>query len=38
MIEEDEMGGACSTHENYERLLIIGGKAREKETTREAKT
>jgi hypothetical protein len=30
--------GACSMNEGEERVCIIGGKAREKETTRKTKT
>jgi hypothetical protein len=33
------MGGACSTNgEEEERIKLIGGKARGKETTRKTKT
>jgi hypothetical protein len=38
-VEEDEMGGPCSTNGGEEELLqIIGGKARGKETTRKTQT
>jgi hypothetical protein len=38
-VEEDEMGGPCSTNGGEEeRLWIIGGKARGKETIRKTKT
>jgi hypothetical protein len=39
LIEEDEMGGPCSTNGGEEeRVQIIGGKARGRETTRKTKT
>jgi hypothetical protein len=38
-VEEDEMGGPCSTNgEEEERVRIIGRKARGKETTRKTQT
>jgi hypothetical protein len=38
-VEEDEMGGACSTNgKEEERVKIVGGKARGKEATRKTKT
>jgi hypothetical protein len=38
-VEEDEMGGPYSTNGGEEeRIYIIGGKARVKETTRKTKT
>jgi hypothetical protein len=41
-VEEDEMGGPCSTNggeeEEQERLWIIGGTDRGKESTRKTKT
>jgi hypothetical protein len=38
-IEEDEISRACSTNgEEEERLDVIGGKARRKETTRKIQT
>jgi hypothetical protein len=37
-VEEDEMGGSCRTNgREEERLWVIGGKAREKETTRKTR-
>jgi hypothetical protein len=36
---EDEMGGPCSANgREEERVKVIGGKARGKETTRKTKT
>jgi hypothetical protein len=38
-VEEDEMDGACSTNgRQEERVWIIGGKTRGKETARKTKT
>jgi hypothetical protein len=38
-IDENEMGGACSTNGGEaERVLVIGGKARGKEIARNTKT
>jgi hypothetical protein len=38
-IEEDEMGGACSTNGGeQERVYVLGGKARGKKVTRKTKT
>jgi hypothetical protein len=38
-VEEDEMGGPCSTNGGEEeRVYNIGGKVRGKETTRKTKT
>jgi hypothetical protein len=38
-VEEDEVGGACSTSgEEEESIYVIGGKVRGKETTRKTKT
>jgi hypothetical protein len=38
-IEEDEMGGSCTTNGGEEEgVYVIGGKARGKETTRKTKT
>jgi hypothetical protein len=38
-VEEDEMGGPCSTYGGEEECVyVIGGKARGKETTRKTKT
>jgi hypothetical protein len=37
-VEEDEMGGACSTNGGEaERVWVIGWKAREKQTARKTK-
>jgi hypothetical protein len=39
ILEEDEIGGTCSTNVGEEdRVWVIGGKARGKETTRKTKT
>jgi hypothetical protein len=38
-VEEDEMGRACSTNGGEEeRIYVISGKARRKETTRKTET
>jgi hypothetical protein len=38
-VEEDEMGGACSTNvREHKRIYVVGGKARGKETIRKTKT
>jgi hypothetical protein len=38
-VKEDEMGGPCSTNGGEEeRVWIIGGKAKWKDTTRKTKT
>jgi hypothetical protein len=38
MLMENEMGGACSTNWEEERICVNGGKAKKAESTRETNT
>jgi hypothetical protein len=38
IVEEDEVGGACSPNGGKEKCVVISGKTRGKETTRKTKT